>query len=794
MIRKINISKFGLFSNFQWNFTRSGKKGEVKDVFFEKENIIYGRNYSGKTTLSRIIRSLETKNISDKYENVVFEIELDDRTKIDQNNYKENPLKIRVFNEDFIRENLSFIIDPNGQINSFAILGDNVTIQPQLDKLSNLLGSDEADKETGMYRNLKDLRKIESLKKEEWEKEENNKENLLKDKAKKIKENNNKYGNVNYNITKIKEDIKEINSPTFSLIDTEKEKLNEQIIKEEAKNEIDISLFEQFKLNEFLARAQKLLSKDILDSNKIEELVKNSILNNWVRTGYDLHKKNKDNCKCNFCGNSISENRWQELDRHFDEETEKLRIELVSFQKEISLEINKITNLPDSNIFYSEFQKEAEDVLNSLQEEYSKYKSDIENIKDRIKEREENILQTSIFEIKPSFEIKTFNNLKQIINNLIQRNNQYSQKLSTKQNEAKKELRLLEVKRFLDTIQYDHLLKNISLEESIYMDKEKERKNFEKEIKQKEQQRKELESQLNDESLGAEKVNAYLNNFFGHQNLTLEAIEENTTEKKVKFEIKRDGLTAHHLSEGECSLIAFCYFMAKLYDVETQSHKPIIFMDDPISSLDSNHIFYVYSLINSELSSKDRFEQIFISTHNLEFLKYLKRLQKSNNSKREHFIIHRSKKNTEIILMPEYMKNYVTEFNYLFHQIYKCAKADKIDDTNYHIFYNFGNNIRKFLEVLLFYKYPSNQGEVREANSRRLKQYFDSDVQSTSLTERISNEYSHLEEIFTRSENIIENNIIEMQKLARFVLKKIEEKDEDQYNALLDSIGESQVS
>ena len=597
MIRKINISKFGLFSNFQWNFTRSGKKGEVNNVLFEKENIIYGRNYSGKTTLSRIIRSLETKNISDKYENVVFEIELDDKTKIDQNNYKENPLKIRVFNEDFIRENLSFIIDPNGQINSFAILGDNVTIQPQLHNLSNQLGSNEADNETGMYKNLKDLRKIESLKKEEWEKEEDNKENLLKDKAKKIKENNNKYGNVNYNITKIKEDIKEINSPTFSLIDIEKERLNEQIIKEEAKNEIEISLFEQFKLNEFLERAQKLLSKDILDSNKIEELVKNSILNNWVRIGYDLHKENKDNCKCSFCGNSISENRWQELDRHFDEETEKLRTELVSFQEEISLEINKITNLPDKNIFYSELQKEAEGVLNSLKEEYSKYKSDIENIKDRIKEREENILQTSIFEIKPSFQIKTFNNLKQIINNLIQRNNQYSQELSTKQNEAKKELRLLEVKRFLDTIRYNNLLENISLKESIYTDKKEERKNFEKEIKQKEQQRKELESQLNDESLGAEKVNAYLNNFFGHQNLTLEAIEEDTREKKVKFEIKRDGLTAHHLSEGECSLIAFCYFMAKLEDIETKSHKPIIFIDDPISSLDSNHIFYVYSLL-----------------------------------------------------------------------------------------------------------------------------------------------------------------------------------------------------
>ena len=793
MIRKINISKFGLFSNFQWNFTRLGKKGEVNNIFFEKENIIYGRNYSGKTTLSRIIRSCETKNISDKYENVVFEIELGDRTKIDQNNYKENSLKIRVFNEDFIRENLSFIIDPNGQINSFAILGDNTIIQPQIDVLSNELGIKESGKETGLYKTLIIKKDNERKEKEKWDIKKENLDKQLTDKARNIKQENDKYGDVNYNITKIKDDIKEINNPTFSLIDTEKQRLNEQLIKEEAKKEINISLFEQFKVNDFLSKAQKLLSKDILDSNKIEELIKNSNLNKWVREGYDLHKENKDNCKCSFCGNSISENRWKELDKHFDEETEKLKTELVFFQNEISNEISKITNLPDKNIFYSELQKEAEDVLNNLQKEYSKYKSDVENIKNKIKEREENILQTSSFNIELSFEIEIFNNLKQSFYDLIKRNNQYSQELSTKQNNAKKELRLLEVKQFLDTIKYNSLLEEILEKENSYKVKKEESECIESDIKQKERQRKELESQLHDESSGAKKVNTYLNNFFGHQNLTLEAIEEDTTEKKVKFEIKRDGLTAHHLSEGECSLIAFCYFMAKLEDIETKSHKPIIFIDDPISSLDSNHIFYVYSLINSELFSKDRFEQIFISTHNLEFLKYLKRLQKSNNSKREHFIIHRNKNNTEIILMPEYMKNYVTEFNYLFHQIHKCAKADKIDDTNYHIFYNFGNNIRKFLEVLLFYKYPSNQDDVGKANSKRLKQYFDSDVQSTSLTERISNEYSHLEEIFTRSENIIEGNITEMQKLAQFVLNRMEEKDKEQYEALLDSIGESET-
>jgi hypothetical protein len=60
--------------------------------------------------------------------------------------------------------------------------------------------------------------------------------------------------------------------------------------------------------------------------------------------------------------------------------------------------------------------------------------------------------------------------------------------------------------------------------------------------------------------------------------------------------------------------------------------------------------------------------------------------------------------------MPEYLKIYITEFNYLFHQIYKCAN-DKIDKDNFDYFYNFGNNLRKFLEALLFYKYPTNEDD-----------------------------------------------------------------------------------
>ncbi len=160
--------------------------------------------------------------------------------------------------------------------------------------------------------------------------------------------------------------------------------------------------------------------------------------------------------------------------------------------------------------------------------------------------------------------------------------------------------------------------------------------------------------------------------------------------------------------------------MAKLEDADTIDTQPIIWIDDPISSLDANHIFFVYGLINAaivslkkynvdgKIAKRDRYQQLFVSTHNLDFLKYLKRLPgalKKNNS--QYLIINRTDQTSDIALMPRYLKAYVTEFNFLFHQIYKCAHAQLENGENPDCYYNFGNNARKFLEAFLYYKYPN---------------------------------------------------------------------------------------
>ncbi len=172
--------------------------------------------------------------------------------------------------------------------------------------------------------------------------------------------------------------------------------------------------------------------------------------------------------------------------------------------------------------------------------------------------------------------------------------------------------------------------------------------------------------------------------------------------------------------------------MAKLEDIETKGVKPVIWIDDPISSLDGNHIFFVYSLIKIAIVDDEKFEQLFISTHNLDFLKYLKRLtggfinknSKFQSYERQFFLVVRQDKVATIQIMPKYLKEYITEFNYLFHQIYKCSEMAVVDDSNYTAFYNFGNNARKFLEIYLYYKYPDNSSDVEKMkNSLVVKRY-----------------------------------------------------------------------
>lgn len=783
MITKLKtINNLAVFQNFIWDANIRDEGNNV--VLFKPINIFYGRNYSGKTTLSRVIRALETGYISDKYENPQFEVCIKDIADATQNNLTAHGKKIRVFNEDFVKDNLRFIANSEETITPFAIIGGNTTIEAEIQSLTNDLGSNKEESESGFYLELKNATSTANTAFQTFQTENNLLDQQLTGKALDrttgIKYRSDRFGDQNYTKAKLLSDIEIVLNVSFQPLTDEgvTEKCN--LLNERANPDILPITKPTIDIVTLDTKAKDLITKSISSSNKIEQLLKDAIINRWVKEGRQIHKDKL--AQCSFCGNEISEERWHELDSHFDEESTKLETEIDALITEIeTLILNVRMQLSiNKNIFYSKFHPKLDRLISLKQDIIDNLIVELNQIITKLKERKDDLLNSKSY-VSIVDNSKRFDWCWMIFESFRTIANDYSNSLDSEQTEAKKILRLREVSDFVANIQYTALttrvqaLKDTSDSDNLF------KQATEQKIQQQIVLIEDKERLMKDEEKGALKVNEYLNNFFGHDFLTLQALEE--ADKKIRFEIIRNGKKAHHLSEGECSLIAFCYFMAKLEDVETKSSKPIIWIDDPISSLDSNHIFFVYSLINAEIIAKQEFEQIFISTHNLDFLKYLKRLPSAlNKNQSVYFLISREKENSRIRLMPRYLKDYVTEFNFLFHQIYMCSTTDEDDENQHNLFYNFGNNTRKFLEAFLYYKYPNATDQIE-----KLTKFFGDNRQASTMTDRINNEFSHLEGLFERSMTPIDAP--EMKKTAKFILEKIKEKDNEQYEALLLSVG-----
>jgi len=796
-IKKIeSIKKMAVFQNFRW--APSVRDGGKNIAEFKKINILYGRNYSGKTTLSRIFRALETGSISDKYSSPEFQLAFDGGSTATQNSLNGHGQVVRVFNEDFVRDNLRFIVDDEQTINPFAILGeDNTKLEEEIEKHEAELGSEE-DKSGLLGELLGAEEKFKKARKDHGDKSSELK-GKLRDKANKAGtgiKHNKTFGDANYNVSKIETDISTVSKDTYPPLTDEQVGKFHDLLREEPKPEIAESSSFNLQYTEITSKAKELIEKKIQASDPIQELLNDAALATWVRNGREHHKGKRD--KCAFCGNDLPSDLWEKLDKHFNQESEGLRQALETLLGLIERERSRVPNLLKikNSDFYSNFAANLDLWAEQLSTLSTSYIESLDSTKEQIEKRRDDIFTPLEFNAPDSVE-KDLDAVRDSYEQLRNESNQFTASLSAEQSKARAALLLHEVYTFINYIKYgDECTAIKALNEA--MDKAEEAKNTIKEkVDAKREKIAELKAQLKDESKGADRVNYYLNNFFGHQSLSLKAIEETLGDASsgYRFEVTRNDKKAFHLSGGECSLIAFCYFMAKLEDIETKGSQPIIWIDDPVSSLDANHIFFVYSLINAEIATpekyedggeikeRDRFKQLFISTHNLDFLKYLKRLPGAlNKNKSQYFIITRTDQVSDITLMPRYLKDYVTEFNFLFHQIYKCAHAQIKCDENHDCYYNFGNNARKFLEAFLYYKYP-NAVEKDD----KLARFFGDDALATSLTDRINNEFSHLAGVFERS--VLPIDVPEMKTTANFILRKIKEKDPDQYAALLQSIG-----
>lgn len=773
MIKKFDIENFGSYKNYKWcNFLNND------NGYFNNVNIIYGRNYSGKTTLSRLLRMIENRELHNDYKNAKFSID----TIYEENHYNQNNItkmnskeQIFVYNTDFIKDNLQWLVTDQGTISSFAILGkENIELKEKVNLIEEEILIGEVDLRNA--ENKYDVQKnLESKLKKEIE-------DSLTNNARLIRNNPQWYDNPNYKRNNLEKDMKK--SILKSISPQEKENYL-SMLKEDSKTHINTNNLSSFDIVDSVEinSINLLLKKKIKISNVIKELVENNILQDWIKEGYILHKNKEEYCK--FCNNKIEKDIFTKLESHFSKESQNLIKEI----DEKIIALKKIQEekilFKEKKLFYLEFQNDIEQLNQDIKNIIDEQKNWIESIINQLDIRRKNIF-TPLNEVSNYTGTKNEKNTKKLIS-LIDKSNKKSKNIDSEQRRIKeilKENKVLEIK---NSINYDSKLKLLNSEKSktikLYEELQILLNKKDEQILLKKKYLNELSAEENTRRL----INQYLTVFFSKTQIAIEIHDEDS---QKFFKIVREGKVALNLSEGERRIISFCYFLAKINDAlkeEKSDENLILYIDDPISSLDNNHIFTIFSLINELIIKKGKYKQLFISTHSLEFLRYLKRLSIEDKLTNHYYIEReiREKDNdskSNFTIMPKHLKTYTTEFHHLFKEIYQFHTSNESYPNRVHhsytTHYNLPNNIRKFLEIYLFYKFPSD-----EILTKKVERFFGDSY--PTLLNRIINEYSHLTSL---ERGYIPFEIAELKQCVNVLIETMEKKDPSQLNDLINSV------
>jgi wobble nucleotide-excising tRNase len=229
----------------------------------------------------------------------------------------------------------------------------------------------------------------------------------------------------------------------------------------------------------------------------------------------------------------------------------------------------------------------------------------------------------------------------------------------------------------------------------------------------------EIKNELSNIHDVAEEINSTLKEF-GHEHIKL------IPKDGGNYSITRYDFPAKNLSEGERTALALSYFIASLNEEGFSIHESLIVLDDPISSLDQNSLYYTASLIKKMVGNAN---QIIILTHNYDFFrevfKWFKAEQISYNKKNSSakkdivstYMLKRTKAEngnfvSKITRLDSLFHNYDSEYNYFFITLLKYINKP---EDRLEVLYTLPNIARKVLEVFISFKFPQHINHYKDA-------------------------------------------------------------------------------
>jgi len=748
------IKNLGSFNDFQWESICND---------FKQYNFFYGWNYSGKTTLSRIFKYLEDKKVHPDFPNLKFKLETDNGDITEQDIGQD--YKIRVFNDEFIEENFKWN-DENHEITPILILGKkSIELEEQLKELTKELNKKKIEKEETEKNSERNKSKI---------------EHSLTDEATNIRKilaiTNPREFDKNNLLKKIDSIGENYEQFLLSEKDLQNGKNTFTTDQEETISFLSFSL----DVDKYLQSVKEILGNQVSVHKVIEKFKENIKLSNWVREGIALHE---NETVCQFCGNKLPKDRLNELNQYFSQEYDNLLSKIKEKEEQLTNRINEIEkySFPDKARLFKELQQDYEKNLNEFNNIKNKYISVLNSVLSELNRKKE----------KPFENLELSSNTKETANEVENKLNSCFKKLEEIKNTHNNKVNDLEQLK----CQAKEKIINHYIAEFIknkdYFNKLKEMNDILKQIDLLGKKITEIsgkieniEKEIDSSAIGAERINEYLKQFFNNDKLQFQLVENS---KYKKYKLLRGENVAKNLSTGEKNIISLIYFFTRLEEKNFDLSQVIVFIDDPVSSLDNNHTFQVYGFLNEKLK---KCGQLFITTHNFNFFNLLKDFNRYDLKNNEgcFYILKKIKRGNNyssvIENLPETLLKFKNEYNYLF-SILKSYN-DSSEKSNFSQLFLLPNILRRFFEMYLFMRYPDGKNFKNKADV-----FLGNDIPNERQTAlKIMDEYSH-EENLEHSQNFPDVN--EVERSVKYILETIENKDGTHYDALCNSLKEYQM-
>ena len=751
------LKKFGIF--------QSHTNANVKD--FGKYNLFYGWNGSGKSTLSDVFRCIESKTTSSKFPSSEFTVSVENALPITQANVADSNLNIYTFNHDFIDENISW-----DSVVKSILLVDKEKIEER-EKLEKLEKEQEADTETHDIEAAA-IRELDNA----IAKFGTDSARHMKTSLQSIDTTDSYY--LNYDkrkFGKFIEDHLEESKSDDSLLNDQKIVELTNAAKPDQKSPITFNkhVVNQETFTKAKERLDELLKTSVV-SQTIQRLVEHGDIKSWVETGLDLHKHHDTN-QCEFCGNTITEERTKQLEAHFNDDYKAFQTRLESADSWLVGQYIQSPVLPAVSDFYDEFKNGYSEACTALEKAITDLNEEISVWHTVLKDKTANPLETSLtLQVISEISVKAFNDAMAVISATVDKHNHKSENFKEETDKAKKQLELHYATTEVQAFRYHDKKKAI-------LDRTTGNNVLETAIANRNTEIRNLEDSLSNESLGADQFNESLHKFLGRGDLILRF----NPEKKGYEILRNDSEPVHgNLSEGEKTAIAFVYFITKIKENDNSIRDMIIVIDDPVSSFDSNHLFHAYSFMRMHCEDA---KQLFVLTHNFTFFKLVRdwisrKNRRDNQNIANFYVINASNgkpRNATYIDAKQALVQYHSEYHYFFLRLYSLKEQGDFETDDYFLAANLS---RRLLEAFLAFKFPKNHGNFSQLFDVAISSSENSGYESKQKILKFVNQYSH-RGLIEINEDFVESQIGESISVISDIFTLIKELDENHYNEMM---------